>query len=186
MSARPRIEPYLDLVPVIGEHVWVDPDVVILGDVTVGRRSTLWPGAVLRGDQGAVVIGEETSIQDGVIAHATLGLSTTEIGSRCTVGHRAVLHGCVVEDDCLIGIGAVLLDGCRIGRFSVIAAGALIPPGKVIPPRSMVVGVPGRIVRTLSDGDIDNLIRHGRLEYLRLGADYGGFPPHPDVVAHTG
>jgi carbonic anhydrase/acetyltransferase-like protein (isoleucine patch superfamily) len=129
---------------------------------------------VLRGDQGAIRIGEETSIQDGSIAHATGGLSTTTIGARCTVGHKALLHGCSVSDDCLIGMGAILMDNCEIGTETIIAAGALVPVGRVIPPRSLVVGVPGKVVRQLSDEDVVQYIHHGTEEYLRLCADYMG------------
>ncbi len=182
MTTGPRIEPFQDHTPVIGEEVWVDPSVVVIGEVEVGRRSSLWPGVVLRGDQGRIVIGEETSIQDGTIGHATRGMSTTTVGDRCTVGHRVILHGCTVEDDCLVGMGSILLDNCLIGRGSVIAAGAVVSPGKVIPPGSLVIGVPGRVVRTLDPAETAHHIAHGRDEYVRLAAIYGGFPPlEPDA-----
>lgn len=181
MDHSPRIDPYQGHIPVIEEHVWVDPAAVIIGEVRLRRRSNIWPGVVLRGDQGGIDIGEETSIQDGTIAHATAGRSTTRVGARCTVGHRVILHGCTVEDDCLIGMGAVLLDGCVIGRGSIIGAGAVVPPDKHIPPGSMVVGVPGRVVRPVSPVEHVNYIEHGRAEYLRLAAEYGGFPPLPGL-----
>ena len=181
MGHRPRIDPYKGHIPVIDEEVWVDPDAVIIGEVRLRRRSNIWPGVVLRGDQGGIDIGEETSIQDGTIAHATLGRSVTRVGDRCTVGHRVILHGCTVEDDCLIGMGAVLLDGCVVGEGSIIGAGAVVPPDKVIPPGSMVVGVPGRVVRSVTDEEHEGYIRHGRAEYLRLAAEYGGFAPVPGL-----
>jgi len=177
MGTRPRIERYQDHTPVIEDHVWVDPDAVVIGEVRLRRRANVWPGVVLRGDQGGIDIGEETSIQDGTVAHATLGRSVTRVGSRCTVGHRVILHGCTVEDECLIGMGAILLDGCVIGRGSIVGAGAVVPPDKVVPPGSMVVGVPGRIVRSVTAEEHEGYIRHGRAEYLRLAAEYGGFPP---------
>lgn len=181
MTASPRIDTYKEHTPVIEQEVWVDPGAVIIGEVRLRRRSNIWPGVVLRGDQGGIDIGEETSIQDGTIGHATLGRSVTKVGARCTVGHRVILHGCTVEDDCLIGMGAVLLDGCVIGRGSIIGAGAVVPPDKVIPPGSMVVGVPGRVVRMVSPEEHVNYIEHGRAEYLRLAAEYGGFPPLPGL-----
>lgn len=166
------IETYKDITPQIDETAFVHDHAVVIGDVTVGARASIWPGVVLRGDQGSIRIGDETSIQDGSIGHATGGLSTTTIGARCTVGHKALLHGCTVEDDCLIGMGAILMDNCVIGAQSIIAAGALVPVGREIPPRSLVVGVPGKVVRQLTDEDVVQYIHHGTKEYLRLCAEY--------------
>ncbi|NOY26701.1 MAG: gamma carbonic anhydrase family protein [Oligoflexia bacterium] len=166
------LEPYLHHHPVIDPQAWVHAQAVIIGDVRLCAGVTVWPGSVLRGDQGSICVGAETSIQDGCILHATKGTSTTVVGARCVVGHRAVLHGCLVDDDCLIGMGAVLLDNCRIGRFCIVGAGAVVPAGRVIPPRSMVLGVPARVVRSVSDAEIETSIRHGHGEYMRLGAEY--------------
>ena len=166
------IETYKDITPQIDETAFVHAHAVVIGDVTVGARASIWPGVVLRGDQGAIRIGDETSIQDGSIGHATGGLSTTTIGARCTVGHKALLHGCTVQDDCLIGMGAILMDNCVIGAESIVAAGALVPVGREIPPRSLVVGVPGKVVRQLTDEDVVQYIHHGTKEYLRLCAEY--------------
>ena len=166
------IESYRDLVPQVHPEAFVHDQAVLIGDVHIGARASIWPGTVLRGDQGAVFIGEETSIQDGSLGHATLGRSVTRVGARCTVGHRVILHGCLVDDDVLVGMGAILLDNCRIGAFSVIGAGALVPTDRVIPPRSMVMGVPGRVVREITDEEIEGWIRHGHAEYLRLCEDY--------------
>lgn len=168
------IETYKTHTPEIHPEAFVHDHAVLIGDVTIGARASIWPGVVLRGDQGAIRIGEETSIQDGSIGHATGGYSTTTIGARCTVGHKALLHGCTVSDDCLVGMGAILMDNCVIGTETIIAAGALVPVGKVIPPRSLVVGVPGKVVRQLSDEDVVQYIHHGTAEYLRLCADYRG------------
>lgn len=166
------IEPYLQYLPRIDPEAWIHAQAVVIGDVSIGPRSTVWPGCVLRGDQGAIRIGAETSLQDGTIAHATLGQSNTTVGSGCVVGHRVILHGCQVEDDCLVGMGAVLLDGCRIGRFSIVGAGAVVPVGRVIPERSLVLGIPARVVRQVTDQEIEATIHHGRDEYLRLCQDY--------------
>lgn len=166
------IEPYFDLHPDIDDRAWVHSHAVIIGDVQLAAGVSVWPGCVLRGDQGSIHIGAETSIQDGTVAHATRGLSTTRVGARCVVGHRVVLHGCQVDDDCLIGMGAVLLDNCHIGRFSIVGAGAVVPVGRVIPPRSLVLGVPARVVRKVTDEEIDQATRHGHGEYLRLCQEY--------------
>ena len=117
-----------------------------MGNVTLGEESSVWYGAVLRGDMAPIVIGAQSNLQDGTIVHVDEGVPCT-IGRRVGVGHRAILHGCTVEDECLIGMGAVLLNNVRIGTGSVVAAGAVIPEGMQIPPRSLVIGVPGRIVR---------------------------------------
>lgn len=121
-----------------------------MGDVTLGEDASVWYGAVLRGDMAAIAIGPRTNIQDGVIIHVDEGLPCI-VGARVGVGHRVILHACIVEDDCLIGMGSVLLNGVRIGTGSVVAAGAVIPEGMSVPPGSLVMGVPGRIVRPVSE-----------------------------------
>lgn len=169
---RPHIESYKNLSPQLDPDAWVHASAVIIGDVRLAAGTSVWPGSVLRGDQGAVIVGEGTNLQDGTIAHATGGLSQTIIGARCTVGHRVLLHGCIVEDSCLIGMGAILLDNCVIGSGSIVGAGALVPKGKVIPPRSLVLGIPGKIIRTLSDDEFETHVQHGYLEYQRLAEEY--------------
>lgn len=122
----------------------------MLGDVTLGARSSVWYGAVLRGDVEAIVIGEATNLQDGTIVHVDTGLPT-RIGARVGVGHRAILHACTVEDDCLIGMGSVLLNGVYIGTGSVVAAGAVVPEHTRVPPGSLVVGIPARVTRPVDE-----------------------------------
>lgn len=131
---------------------YVAEDVSVIGDVEIGNNTSIWYGAVLRGDADKIIIGENTSIQDNSVAHCAKGIPTV-IGSNCVVGHNAILHSCTVEDDCLIGMGAILLDGCRIGKGSIVAAGTVVSPGKIIPPNSMVMGVPGRVSRELKPED---------------------------------
>lgn len=172
MSQLPTFESYKGVSPTVHPEAYVHPSAVLIGDVRVGARASIWPGCVLRGDQGSIEVGEETSIQDGTIIHATRGLSVTRIGARVTCGHRVVLHGCTVEDDVLIGMGSVLLDLCEVGRHSIIGAGAVVPLRKVVPARSMVVGVPGRVVRAVTDDEVALYITHGHAEYLRLQAEY--------------
>jgi carbonic anhydrase/acetyltransferase-like protein (isoleucine patch superfamily) len=117
-----------------------------MGDVTLDAEASVWYHAVIRGDMAPISIGAQSNIQDGTIVHVDEGIPCT-VGRRVGVGHRAILHGCTIEDDCLIGMGSVLLNGVRIGTGSVVAAGAVIPEGVVVPPGSLVMGVPGRIVR---------------------------------------
>jgi carbonic anhydrase/acetyltransferase-like protein (isoleucine patch superfamily) len=121
-----------------------------MGDVTLGAESSVWYGVVVRADMAPVVIGSQTCLQDGTIVHVDEDVPT-RIGSRVGVGHRVILHGCTVGDDCLIGMGAVLLNDVEIGSGSVIAAGAVLPEGMQVPPRSLVMGVPARIVRQVDD-----------------------------------
>jgi carbonic anhydrase/acetyltransferase-like protein (isoleucine patch superfamily) len=121
-----------------------------MGDVTLGAESSVWYGAVVRGDMAPISIGSQSNLQDGTIVHVDEDVPCL-VGSRVGVGHRAILHGCVIEDDCLIGMGAVLLNGVRIGRGSVVAAGAVLPEGMEVPARSLVMGVPARIVRQVDD-----------------------------------
>lgn len=169
------IQAYRDYLPVIDASAWVHPSAVVIGDVRLGPRVSVWPGVVLRGDQGSITVESETNLQDGTIAHATGGRSRVHVGPRVTVGHRVLLHGCTVEGDTLIGMGAILLDNCVVEPWCVIGAGALVPVGRRVPSGSLFLGVPGRVVRTLRDEDLE-AIRHGHQEYLRLLQDYGETP----------
>jgi len=133
-----------DRVPTIDPAAFVHPDAVVIGDVTIGPESTVWPTAVLRGDHDSIVIGAQTSIQDGTIVHCTRELPTV-VGDRCVVGHNAHLEGCTVEDDCLIGSGSVVLHRVVVRRGSLVGAGALVPNGTEVPSGAMALGVPARI-----------------------------------------
>jgi len=143
------IRTYRGVVPQIAASAYVDPSAVVIGDVVVGERSSIWPCVVVRGDTARISVGSETSIQDGSVLHADDGVPCT-IGDRVTVGHMVMLHGCTIGDGSLIGIGAIVLNGAKIGRNCLIGAGALITEGKEIPDNSMVVGAPGKVIRTLS------------------------------------
>jgi carbonic anhydrase/acetyltransferase-like protein (isoleucine patch superfamily) len=127
---------------------FIAPGAAVMGDVTIGPDASVWYGAVLRGDMAPITIGAQTCLQDGTIAHVDDDAPCI-IGRRVGVGHRVILHGCTVEDECLIGMGSVLLNHVTIGAGSVVAAGAIIPEGMQIPAQSLVMGVPGRIVRTV-------------------------------------
>lgn len=157
--------------PVIHPEAFVHPDGTVIGRVTIGARASVWPGTVLRGDMGAIVIGEETSVQDGAIVHMTLGYSETIVGARVTIGHRAVLHGCVVEDECLIGMGAIVLDRARIGCGSLVAAGAVVLPGAEIPPGSLVLGSPATAARSVRQKDRE-MIDSAWRTYVEYSARY--------------
>ena len=122
----------------------------MLGDVTLGPHASIWYNAVLRGDTAPIVIGHSSNIQDGSVVHVDEGVPAT-VGARVGVGHRVVLHGCTIEDDCLIGMGSIVLNGVRVGEGSVVAAGAVVPEGLAIPPGSVVVGVPARVTRKVDD-----------------------------------
>src|SRR5258705_7039366 len=148
----------------IDRTAFIAPGAVVLGDVTLGPRSSVWYQAVLRGDMAPIVIGEATNIQDGTIVHVDEGKPAL-IGARVGVGHRVVLHGCTVEDECLIGMGSVLLNGVVIGTGSVVAAGAIVPEGMVVPAGALVIGVPARVLRSL-DGALPARIRGTRPLYL--------------------
>jgi len=122
----------------------------VLGDVTLGPQSSVWYGCVLRGDMAPIVVGECSNVQDGTIVHVDEG-KPARIGARVGIGHRAIIHGCTIEEDCLIGMGSILLNDVVVGTGSVIAAGAVVREGMVIPPRSLVMGVPGRVVRQVDE-----------------------------------
>lgn len=133
-----------------GDDFWVAPNATVLGNVRLHRDASVWFGAVLRGDNDPIIIGEGSNIQDGAVCHTDLGYPLI-LGKGITVGHRAVLHGCTVGDYCLVGIGAVVLNGARIGAESLIGAGALVLENTEIPPRSLVVGSPAKVVRELTE-----------------------------------
>jgi carbonic anhydrase/acetyltransferase-like protein (isoleucine patch superfamily) len=137
--------------PAIAPSAYVDASAQVIGDVTVGERSSLWPNVSARGDVHFIRIGDESNIQDNSVLHCDAPDFPLTIGNRVTVGHMAVLHGCTVEDDALIGIGAVVLNGAKIGKGSVVAAGALVPEAMEVPPGVMVMGVPAKIRREVTD-----------------------------------
>lgn len=146
----------------IDASAFVAAGAVVLGDVQIGRNVSVWYNAVIRGDTERITIGDETNIQDLSMIHADPGMPCV-IGRRVTVGHRVILHGCIVEDECLIGMGAILLNGVRIGTGSVVGAGAVLAEGTEVPPGSLVLGVPGKVMREVSEvmrGRIDHAWRH--------------------------
>jgi carbonic anhydrase/acetyltransferase-like protein (isoleucine patch superfamily) len=151
MSAAPILRSYLGTQPRIDASAWIAPGAVVVGDVEIGAESSVWYGCVLRGDVHRIRVGRSTNIQDGSILHVTAGRYACEIGDEVTIGHRAVVHGCRVEDRVLIGIGAVVLDGALLRSGSLVAAGTLIPPGFDLPADRVAMGVPAKVVRPLRD-----------------------------------
>jgi len=141
--------------PTLAEGAWVHEGAWVMGDVRLGRNASVWPTAVLRGDMGPILIGDDSNVQDGSVLHDTTDVSVTQLGDRVTIGHKVILHGCQVEDDCLIGMGAIVMDNARIGRGSLVAAGSLVPPNKIIPPGSLVMGSPGRVVRPVGPKEVE-------------------------------
>ncbi len=140
--------------PQLEEQVFVAASALVLGNVSIGFGASIWYGSVVRGDVNSITIGAGTNIQDLCMVHVTGEKYPTSIGEQVTVGHRAVIHGCSVGDRCLVGIGAVLLDGVEVGEESVVAAGSLLPPGKVYPPRSLILGSPARVKAQISDEEV--------------------------------
>ncbi len=146
LSARSgSILPFGQEWPEVSDSVFVAPGAYVVGKVSLGEESSVWYGAVLRGDTERIEIGARTNIQDGCVLHADPGYPTV-VGEGCVIGHKAVVHGCEIGDDCLIGMSATVLNGARIGEGSIVAASALVPEGKEFPPRSLIVGVPARRV----------------------------------------
>lgn len=158
-------------VPRLGKDVYVAPNATLIGDVEIGDESSIWFGAVVRGDVFPIRIGARTNIQDNAVVHVTGGEAQTIIGDDVTVGHLALVHGCTIGSRCLIGMGAVLLDHAVVEDECFIAAGALVPPRARIPSRSLAVGRPARVVRTLRDEELEN-IRVSSARYVEYARDF--------------
>ncbi|CAM2932613.1 gamma carbonic anhydrase family protein [Legionella worsleiensis] len=163
--------------PSLGQRVYIDPQSAIIGDVTLGDDVSVWPMAVIRGDVNTIRIGHSCSIQDGAILHVThdgpytSGGKPLIIGNSVTIGHHAMLHGCTIEDYCLIGMGAIILDAAHIKRHVVVAAGSLVPPGKVLESGYLYMGSPVKAVRALTSSEIEH-IEYSAQHYVRLKEKY--------------
>lgn len=164
------IDRYADLVPTVGESVLVAPGAALVGDVRLSEDVSIWYGAVLRGDLAPVTVGPRSNIQDGSILHVG-DLSPCVVGADVVVGHRVVLHGCTIEDACLIGMQATVLDDAVVGHGSLVGAGALVTAKMKIPPRSLVLGAPAKVVRTLTAED-EAHHRALAAKYVRLKSNY--------------
>lgn len=165
------IRTFRGMTPKLARGVWVAPSAEVIGDVELGEDVSIWFGTVLRGDVMPIRIGARSNIQDLSMAHGTGGVWGVEIGEEVTVGHRAIVHGCTIADRVLVGMGSVILDGCKIGEGAVIAAGAVLSPGTVVPPRTMWAGVPAKERRPITDVDW-GIIRGTAAHYVELAHEY--------------
>jgi carbonic anhydrase/acetyltransferase-like protein (isoleucine patch superfamily) len=153
-----RLLAHGDKFPELSRSAWVAPGAYVVGDVRLAEESSVWYGAVLRGDTEPIRVGARTNVQDGCILHADPGYPAV-VGDDCVVGHNAIVHGCEIEDGCLVGMGATILNGAKIGEGSIVAAGALVPENKKFPPRSLIVGVPAKRVRDVSEEQTADIAR---------------------------
>ena len=166
------IRTFKGLTPTVAPSAYIDASAQVIGDVHIGEESSIWMNAVVRGDVNYIRIGSRTNIQDGTVVHVMRDPShPTILGDDITVGHGAVVHGCTIEDRCLIGMGAILLNGVRVGEGSIIAAGALLPEGAVVPPRSLVMGSPGKVRRGITDDEYA-FIAQSAQNYVAYRLDY--------------
>ncbi len=165
------IRPFLGLRPRLAPDAWVADTAAVVGDVTLAEGARVWYGASLRGDVHWIEVGPGSNVQDNATVHVSRGTHPCRLMARVTIGHNAVVHGCTIEDDVLVGMGAVVLDGAVIGSGSIVGAGALVTMNTVVPPRSLVVGNPARVVRTLSDGEVERNGANAR-HYVRLARMY--------------
>lgn len=175
------IRPFNGAKPSIAASAFLAETCAVIGDVVIGEDSSIWYAAVIRGDVMPIRIGARTSIQDGTIIHVTADKFGTEVGDDVTVGHAAILHACVVESFCLIGMGSTILDGARIGTGSLVGAGALVTPGTVIPPNSLVLGAPAKVKRVVNDAEREQ-IRYGAAHYVELARRYLASDPGASVL----
>jgi carbonic anhydrase/acetyltransferase-like protein (isoleucine patch superfamily) len=157
--------------PQIPPNCYVDISAQLIGDVMLGERSSVWMNAVLRGDVNAIRVGANSNVQDCSVLHGQRNLYPVIVGDWVTIGHNATVHGCVIEDAVLVGIGARILNDCRIGEGSIVAAGAVVPEHTVVPPRSLWAGVPAKLRRELNDADRELILQHAR-NYLEYAQTY--------------
>ena len=164
------IRSYQGKTPIVPDSCYVDLSAQLIGDVELGDQASVWMNAVLRGDVNSIRLGARSNVQDCAVLHGMRYVYPVIVGNWVTIGHNATVHGCVVEDACLIGMGATILNNARIGEGSIVAAGALIPEGMVIPPNSLVAGLPGKVRRTLRDEDRKLILRYAQnyLDYVTI------------------
>jgi carbonic anhydrase/acetyltransferase-like protein (isoleucine patch superfamily) len=165
------IRPFKEIWPKLGERVYVDVSAQVIGDVELGDHSSVWMNAVIRGDVHSIRIGPYTNIQDNCVVHVYKELHPTLLADHVTVGHSVTLHGCRIDAWCLIGMGATILNDAHVGEESIVAAGALVPEGMVIPPRSLVMGVPGKVRRAVTEEELRGL-RHSAENYYEYKEIY--------------
>jgi carbonic anhydrase/acetyltransferase-like protein (isoleucine patch superfamily) len=164
------LRPFRGTHPQIHPTAFIEESAQVIGDVHIGEQSSVWFNAVVRGDVFHIRIGDRTNIQDGTVIHVSNGTHATTLEDEVTVGHNVTLHGCYVERGSLVGIGSIVMDGARVGAQSLIAAGSLVSPGTQIPPRSLVMGIPARVKRPLTDEEVagSNVFWQNYVEYIRM------------------
>src|SRR6478735_12081973 len=166
------LRPYRGQVPRVHPSAFIDDSAQVIGDVEIGEDSSVWMCVVIRGDVNRIRIGRRSNVQDGTIVHVMKDTHPTAIGDNVTIGHGAVIHGCTIEDQCLIGMGAIVLNGATIGAGSIVAAGTLLVEGQKVPPRSLVMGSPGKVKRLLTQAEVADIRLYAdryvgyRLEYM--------------------
>ena len=165
------IKSFKEKIPKLGKNVYIAETASIIGDVTLEDDVNIWFGAVLRGDMHYIRVGSCSNIQDNAVVHVTTAVSPTTIGKNVTVGHGSIIHGCSIEDNCMIGMGSVVMDDAVVGAGSLIGAGALVPPNMKIKPKSLVVGMPGKVVREVTDEEYQMIIDRPQ-EYIDLAEQY--------------
>lgn len=167
------IQSFLGTSPDYDDSNFIAETAVLIGDVTLGREASIWHHCTLRGDVNWIRIGPETNVQDNTVVHVTHGTAPTDIGTRVTIGHGAIVHGCTIEDEVLVGMGATVLDHATIGTHSIVGAQALVTKNTEIPPRSLVLGQPADVVRELTDREVES-IQEGANNYLQYSAVHAG------------
>lgn len=166
------LRPYRGVLPRVHPTAFIDESAQVIGDVEIGEESSVWMCAVVRGDVQAIRVGRRTNIQDGTVVHVMTGTHATQIGDNVTIGHGSMVHGCTIEDQCLIGMGAILLNGAHVGSGSIVAAGTLVLEGMKVPPKSLVMGNPGKVKRLLTQAEVADVLAyadryvHYRLDYM--------------------
>ena len=170
------IKSFQDQVPSLGQNVYISETAAVIGDVTLGDDVNIWFGAVVRGDMHFIRVDGRSNIQDNAVVHVTSAIPPTNIGSGVTVGHGAIIHGCTIEDNCMIGMGATVMDDAVIGTGSLIGAGSLVPPNMQVPSKSLVVGMPGKVVREIREEEYEMILERPQ-EYINLAAIHQGEMP---------
>ena len=165
------LRPYRGQLPRVHQTAFIDDSAQVIGDVEIGEESSVWMCVVIRGDVHRIRIGRRTNVQDGTVVHVMKDTHPTTVGDNVTIGHAAVVHGCTIEDQCLIGMGAILLNGAHVGSQSIVAAGTLLVEGMKVPPRSLVMGSPGKVKRLLTQAEIAEIQMYAD-RYVQYRLDY--------------
>jgi carbonic anhydrase/acetyltransferase-like protein (isoleucine patch superfamily) len=167
------LRPHRGRIPRVHPTAYIDESAQVIGDVEIGEESSVWMAVVIRGDVHRIRIGHRSNVQDGTVVHGMKDTHATTIGDDVTIGHAAVIHGCTIEDRCLIGMGAILLNGAHVGREAIVAAGTLVVEGMEIPARSLVMGSPAQLKRSLTDAEVAEIQMYAD-RYVQYRLDYMG------------